>query len=245
MTQKDINQLLRQKTQRPVNYRSYGFKEIDVAGMKVSGYLAAFGNVDDAGDVLIKGCFAKSIQEHGPGSKSYRKIAYLYQHESDEPIGRFTMLTEDDFGLYFEAELDEVDTAKDVAIQYQSGTLNQHSIGFRYLWDKIQYDEAMDSFIVKEVELFEGSVVTMGCNENTPFTGFKASQVEEAETKLLEQAEDIIKKVGKSNPSEAYEMRKILSKYIALYGDQPKESLKTKEPQSIDYSKLITHINNK
>lgn len=28
---------------------------------------ASFGNVDSDGDLLVKGCFAKSIQERGPG----------------------------------------------------------------------------------------------------------------------------------------------------------------------------------
>ena len=238
MTTQDI---IKQKSQRPVNFRSYGFKEIDVTGVKVSGYLAAFNNMDEQGDVLLPGCFAKSIQEHGPDSTSFRKIAYLYQHETDEPIGRFTKLVEDNTGLYFEAELDDVELAKQVAVQYQSGTLNQHSIGFKYVWDKIKYDETTQAFIIGEVVLFEGSVVTIGANENTPFLGFKSLDVISESQKLIDQFEAITAKVNKEHPGEAYEMRKIMSKYIALYEMQPGEPLQATE-SAIDFEKLTKSL---
>lgn len=43
---------------------------------------ANFGNKDSAGDILIKGCFAKSINDRGPGSATNRKIAFVWQHVS-------------------------------------------------------------------------------------------------------------------------------------------------------------------
>jgi HK97 family phage prohead protease len=148
---------------------------VDEQSMIVSGYLAAFGNIDEAGDRLHQGCFAKSIKEHGPGSESSRKILLCYQHRMDTPIGQFTVLKEDDKGLYFEAKLDDIPLVRDVVIpQYKSGTLNQHSIGYCYV--KMDFtEEDGKGFIceVLEVELYEGSVVTAGCNENTPFLGFK------------------------------------------------------------------------
>lgn len=49
---------------------------------------ANFGNKDSAGDILIKGCFAKSINDRGPGSATNRKIAFVWQHDFADPIGR-------------------------------------------------------------------------------------------------------------------------------------------------------------
>lgn len=144
----------------------------------VSGYLAAFNSVDDAGDRLVKGCFAKSLKEHGVDSSSHRKIAFCWQHDITKPIGKFTVLREDDYGLYFEAVLDDIPFVNETVIpQYRSGTLNQHSIGFWY----VQVEESTGELTkdgypvwnVKEVQLIEGSVVTAGCNEDTPFLGFK------------------------------------------------------------------------
>jgi HK97 family phage prohead protease len=159
-----------------IRYKSIEVKEpvINEDSRKVSGYLASFNNIDDVSDVLLKGCFAKSLQEHGVGSSSKRKIAFCYQHKTDTPIGRFTKLVEDEKGLYFEAELDDIPLVRDTIIpQYKSGTLNQHSIGFRYINADWKEKNNTEYYEVKEVELFEGSVVTMGCNEETPFLGFK------------------------------------------------------------------------
>jgi HK97 family phage prohead protease len=238
-----MDNLQHKKGNRPIYYKAMADVVSIDAEMprKVSGYLAAFGNRDMHGDILLKGCFAKSLAEHGPGAASPRKIAYLYQHEMDEPIGRFTNLTEDDKGLYFEAEIDEIDTGDDVLIQYASGTLNQHSIGFRYIWDKMEYDQATDSYIVKEVELFEGSVVTIGANENTPFQGFKDSQIETMQTKLSRDTERILKALPIDSQIK---LRSLISKHIALAEQPGRPLIESKPPtpedrQELNYDKLI------
>ena len=46
------------------------FKEIDSEKHIIEIKFAAFGNIDSDRDILIKGCFAKSIQERGPGSST-------------------------------------------------------------------------------------------------------------------------------------------------------------------------------
>ena len=129
-----------------------------------------------------------------------------------KPIGRFTTLVEDEKGLYFEAELDNIPLANDVLEQYKSGTLNQHSIGFRYLKDKVDYNKELDAFMIKEVDLFEGSVVTMGANENTPFMGIKSEQVESYVEELRRETEQALKHI----PFEdQYKIRQIISKHIS------------------------------
>ena len=225
---------------RPVFFKALGAEvKADFPSRKVSGYLAAFGNIDLDGDILVKGCFAKSLQEHGPGSPSPQKIAYLYQHEIDEPLGRFTVLTEDDKGLYFEAEIDATQCGDDTLTQYLSGTLNQHSIGFKYIWDKLDFDDTKNAFIVKEVQLFEGSVVTIGSNENTPFTGFKSLQLESERVKMLAEVEKILR----SMPAEkAYPLRKIITKYISLADQEPVKPPLPVEPQTVDFVKIIQSL---
>jgi HK97 family phage prohead protease len=172
--------------------------KIDEQSMTVSGYLASFDNIDEAGDRLHKGCFAKSLQEHGVGSASARKILFCWQHRTDMPIGQFARLEEDDKGLYFEAKLDDIPLVRDTVIpQYKSGTLNQHSIGYCYV--KVEHSEDENVFDVYEVELYEGSVVSIGCNENTPFLGFKglsADSITDIETQYKE-LEKITEKLSK------------------------------------------------
>jgi HK97 family phage prohead protease len=224
----------------PVQYKSLTVKEaqLDDTGKKVSGYLAVFGVKDSDSDILIKGCFAKSINERGPESSSNGKIAFCWQHDIKDPIGLFTTLKEDNFGLYFEAELDDTDAvpiAKRALAQMKSGTLNQFSIGYQYVWDKIEYDESVDAFIVKEVNLFEGSVVTLGANSYTYFAGMKSEQKEAAVNDLKKETETIIKSLPKDFQ---YQTRQLIAKHIALAQSQPGKPLK-EESKPFDLDKAI------
>lgn len=69
------------------------------------------------------------------------------------------------------SNFDAVPNAKRAYYQLQDGDINQFSFGFEYIWDKLDYDEALDAFIVKEVKLYEISPVTLGANEMTEFVG--------------------------------------------------------------------------
>ena len=140
----------------------------------ISGYAAVFGNKDKAGDILVKGCFSKSIQDRGPESSANDKIIMLWMHNMNEPIGRITVLNEDEKGLYFEAIIDEVPRGEQAIKQLESGTLNQFSIGYQYVWENCEYDAEKDAFIVKEVKLYEISVVSIGCNGETEYLGLKS-----------------------------------------------------------------------
>lgn len=198
----------------------------DVASRKVSGYLCAFGNKDSDEDIILPGSFAKSISERGVSSSTNRKIAYLWQHNMKEPLGKFDVLQEDSKGLYFEASISKFDLGDRVLTQYSDGTLDQHSIGFRYIWDKIEWSEDEQAYIVKELNLFEGSVVTMGANENTPFTGFKAEALGTAMKGLDKDFEDFIRRFS---PDEAYKLRQYAKDYLSLGKAEPfdKNTLKT------------------
>jgi len=230
-----------EKIRKPVEYKSLA---IDSSGVMVenesrtiTGYAAIFGNKDMAKDILVKGCFAKSINERGPESKTNRKIAFLWMHEMSEPLGRITKLYEDEKGLYFEATLDKIPEADRALEQMKSGTLNQFSIGYQYVWDKMEYDESEDAFIIKEVNLFECSVVTQGANDETFFAGLKSDQIESEENKLFRDTEKALKQLP---IEQAYEIRQLIAKHISLTNSKPIESLKEEvKPNTIDYKQII------
>jgi HK97 family phage prohead protease len=225
---------------RPVYYKAWE-SQIEVNSRKVSGYLAAFGNKDSDSDVIVKGAFTKSLKDRGVGSSTARKIAYVYHHDMSRPLGQFKLLVEDEKGLYFEAELDNIPLANDVLVQYKSGTLNQHSIGFRYIADKIDYSKDEDTYFIKELELFEGSVVTMGANENTPFTGFKAEQIESEVEQLRRETELALKHIPYE---EQYKIRQLISKHISLMEVEPIKKVTRNEPKKeIDWNYIINNLN--
>lgn len=150
-------------------------KDLDEGSRKVALYLSKFDNVDSDNDVIRRGAFKKSIQERGPMAASNRKIAFLRFHNWEMPIGKFLELSEDEFGLYAVAQLGNSTLGNDALADYKDGIINEHSIGFKYVKDKIRFvedsglDNGIDGFYeISEVKLFEGSAVTFGANEFTP-----------------------------------------------------------------------------
>lgn len=152
------------KDGNPVDFR---IKVLDEKARTVEGYLSVFGVKDMDGEMTVKGTFAKSIKERGPKSGMKAKIAFLWMHDLKEPIGQFIELKEDDYGLYFKAVLDNVPLGLRALEQIKSGTLNQFSFGFKYVWEKTKYDKDTDTVILLEVKMWEGSVVTFGNNLET------------------------------------------------------------------------------
>lgn len=156
-------------------------KDVDVKGRTVTGYLSAFGNKDFDGDIIEKGAFKKSIDERK------NSILFLNQHNWSQPHGKFNVLIEDEKGLYFESNpfVKGVSYSEDTLKLYEAGIINEHSIGFTTIKD--HYDKESETRYLKELKLFEGSNVTMGANNQTPFTGFKSlnlSDINDKCTKL-------------------------------------------------------------
>jgi len=142
-------------------------KDVDVKSKTVTGYLSAFNNKDFDGDIIEKGAFKKSINERKD------QIFFLNQHNWQQPHGKFNVLTEDEKGLYFESTpfVTGVTYSEDALKLYEAGIIREHSIGFVTMKD--HYDKESSTRYLKELKLFEGSNVTLGANNQTPFTGFK------------------------------------------------------------------------
>lgn len=171
-----------------MKYKGASIENYDAGSRTISGFAAIFGNVDRDGDMLLRGCFAKSIADRGPESEANGKILLLWQHEASNPIGKITVLREDEKGLYFEAEIDEIETGDRAIKQLESGTLNQFSIGFSYVWEKCSWETDTDTgeeyFVVGEVKLYEISVVSIAANPETEFLGMKAADTENVQAQI-------------------------------------------------------------
>lgn len=155
-----------------LQYKNVGdsgiIKDVDMGSRTVTGYFSKFLNKDSDGDIMMPGCFSKSIQEWGPSG--IQKIRHLAFHDSHKALSRPHVLREDSFGLYFESTISETSYGKDVLILYRDGVINEHSIGFRPI--KSRDNNGAQEF--NEVQLWEGSTVTWGANGETPFMGMKS-----------------------------------------------------------------------
>jgi hypothetical protein len=114
------------------------------------------------------------------------------------PIGKFLELNEDDKGLFAVAHLSESTAGADAMADYKEGIIREHSIGFRYIQDKIRFIDLGDEnsyYDVTEVQLFEGSAVTFGANEFTYTIDVAKS---ESKIEMAKRLHDEINIIGKS-----------------------------------------------
>ena len=151
----------KRKTYYGVKNASIEIADIDTGSRQVKGYLSVFDVIDSDEDIIRRGAFAKSIAEIGPSSSGNRKIQHLRNHNWDWQIGKFTELAEDEKGLYFVSTLGTSSKGDDALRDYDEGILLEHSIGFNYVWDKMDWidDDKYDHggfFEVREVKLWEG-----------------------------------------------------------------------------------------
>jgi HK97 family phage prohead protease len=247
MKEKNKNSLIEYKSQ-DIPEERYP----QISSRKVTGYFAAFNIVDSDMDIIRPGAFVKSIQERGPASLGNRKIKFLHQHNVNEPTGRVDQLFEDGFGLGFEAEIEKTALGDIILERYKNGIYREHSIGFKYIWEKCEWikmpiEGALDSmaevFECKEINLFEGSVVTFGANSHTPFTGFKGN-IEDLQKMLNSELEYLIRKAD--NYDFELQIRNLWAKQISLVQqlavENTKQLSKPIESKWIDVDFIINNL---
>lgn len=237
-------------------------KDIDSASRKVALYLSTFDVIDADNDVIRKGAFKKSIQERGPLSTSNRKIAYLRFHDWTKPIGKFIELSEDDKGLYAVAELGRSTLGEDALKDYEDNIIKEHSIGFKYIKDKVRFVEDPSQplggyYDITEVQLYEGSAVTFGANEytNVVEVGLKGEDKKSLIDRVSEDLSAVIKALANGGGSDerlySLEMQaKQLGAKLALLAsvEPATKSYFTEsepaviEPTSFDWQKVYNNL---
>ncbi|MDJ0922111.1 MAG: HK97 family phage prohead protease [Henriciella sp.] len=131
------------------------------------GYGSIFNNEDSYGDTVLPGAFKATLAQH---KKNGTMPALLWQHRGDQPIGVYEEMTENEKGLYVKGRL-ALDTrlGREAHALLKMGALNGLSIGFvTKKWERT--DKGRD---VKEVELWEVSLVTFPANGKARVDGVK------------------------------------------------------------------------
>lgn len=235
----------RQKEYQSIPVETRSVKNDSTDERLIKQYFCIFGIPDDYRTIPIKGCFSKSLQDRGPESnaKGY-KITVLNQHVQSDPLCLPTVLKEDNIGLYGEYRPDEGIPGNDaLVIRVKNGTINQGSYGFNYVWDKMEYDETTDMILMKEVDLFEVSPVTIGSQKETYVK--RSSSGEFVDEFLEEEMEDFIKQI----PRRLHlELRTLINRHITLAKSQPLEqsqkALEDGKPQQDGlYDYLLKNLN--
>ena len=149
-----------------------------------SGYGAVFSNIDSGGDIIEPGAFTKTIAE-GAG-----RVKILSGHnDALLPIGVPVELREDAKGLYMRGKISDTALGRDVKTLIKDGVLGELSIGYDPV--VFDYDESGIRHL-REVKLWEISVVTWAMNEQAVITGYKADDfAAQVEATAQSVAEDI------------------------------------------------------
>lgn len=151
-------------------------KETSQDSMEFEGYASTF-DIDLGGDMIIKGAYEKTLRERSG------KVKVLWQHDMSTPIGKPMMMREDDQGLYIKAKLSDTQAGRDAMTLLRDGVIDSMSIGYS-VTDSDYKDDGIR--LIKELNLYEFSLVSMPMNEKAVITAVKNLDVREVERVLRE-----------------------------------------------------------
>jgi|GEM_PF-224999 len=154
--------------------------EVEDTGI-FQGYASVFGVKDSYNHIVVKNAFTKSLAK---GGRNGTGVALLWAHRTDEPIGTWLEIREDSHGLRVTGKLiREIPQGEKAYQLLRNGAVKHMSIGY----DTIVYEDDAKKKIryLKEVDLWEISLVVFPALRNAKVTGVKAAgTVRELESAL-------------------------------------------------------------
>lgn len=137
------------------------------------GYGSTFGGEPDAyGDVIAAGAYGDSLTSH----KAKGTMPKLFwQHNADEPIGKWIDAKEDDRGLLLNGRLNmDVQRGREAHALLKAGDIDGLSIGYRI--KEYSVDTESGVWTLEKLDLVEVSIVSVGANENAVVQSVKAAK---------------------------------------------------------------------
>lgn len=141
-----------------IEHKDFVFQVKEVSDKGVfTGYGSVFGELDYGGDIVAAGAFTRTLAE---AKEKGRKFPVLWQHYSDDAIGVYDDIYEDEKGLFVKGRLlvDDVQRAKEAYALMREGAVTGLSIGY---YPK-EYSTNTDTYIrtLTDIDLYEVSQVT-------------------------------------------------------------------------------------
>lgn len=131
----------------------------------IEGLASVFNNVDSYKDIVLPGAFTKSLKGRMP--------VMLWQHRSDMPIGVWDEAEETPKGLRVKGRILDTTAGIDAYKLVKAKALTGMSIG--YSAKDCEIDAQKGIRRLKEVELYEVSLVTFPANEKAQITRVKSA----------------------------------------------------------------------
>lgn len=141
----------------------------------ISGVASPYGIVDQGGDIVMRGAFTRTLDVMG------MTRPLLWQHDSGEPIGLAELKDSDNALLLEKGELEmALGAAQKAHVSIKKRIVKGLSIGYmpvKWEWQKSEDPDGWPIRLLKEVKLYELSVVTFPMNESAVITSTKAGAV--------------------------------------------------------------------
>lgn len=184
------------------------------SGLTITGYGAVFGNVDSYGDIITNGAFVKTIAERKG------RIAFCYQHDIWNPIGKIQEISEDEKGLKITVKISEAE--EDIQTKIKEGILSEMSIGYRTMNSRQETQNGQQVNVLTEIKLIEVSLVTVAAN---PLAVIESMKSETEKADYVSAEFDRVLAIVK-NDNINFEIQKLKSLVFSLPPviDQPKET---------------------
>lgn len=175
-------------------YRGFKTKAVKETG-EFEGYGAVYDTLDRQGEVIEKGCFRESVELM---KQTGQMPTMLWCHKSEEPIGEWKSMTEDENGLYVHGQLwigKGIARAEQAYLMLKSNGCRGMSIGALTKPGDATYEGGV--LKIRKAELLECSLTPMPANPRA-----KVSIVKSISVLRPREAEEILRDAGFSH-SEA------------------------------------------
>lgn len=201
--------------------------DLDLKGLtdqgEFEGYASTFGNMDQAGEICVAGCFAESLARR-PASK----VKMLLHHDTRRICGVWKEMAEDGRGLRVKGQL--LLTTQDGRETYElmrAGALDAMSIGFRTLKDEIDRGSGVRKLIT--LDLFEVSIVTFPMNTRAGISTVKAEEVPQFTVEQWRGMEAALRDEGLSR-ADAVKAVSGFKKYLLRDAEGPNDGARDEQP---------------
>lgn len=135
-----------------------------------SGYASTFSNFDRVGERVVKGAFVPHIE-------AFLKDGFIAAgHDWKTAIATPRVAREDDIGLYIEADFHSTQAAQEVRAIMQERLARQKSVKLSIGYEVLASEDTEEGRLLKELKLFEVSVVTVPANPLAIVTDAKSSR---------------------------------------------------------------------
>jgi len=207
------------------NFDITEYKSEENGNLIITGYGAVFGNIDSYGDIIERGAFAKTLIERKD------RIAFCYQHDIWNPVGKIQSIDEDEYGLKLTVMLSAAED--DIQIKVKEGILKEMSIGYRTMNSKSEIRDGVEVNLLTEIKLIEVSLVTVAANPLAVIESMKGEEKIDYLSKEFDRVLSIVR-----NEQINFEIQKLKS---LVFGVAPHVEPK-KEEVAISKDELVTAL---